>query len=234
MASRSVTSKVSTAATAVVATMFSALLILLGLWLYESYKSSVRRTEERATAAAKIVATNASWINALAVQALQRIDDTLGPDLGYATDKVRDINLAVADLPGQVQAYVVDRNGLTLLSTDPKIKPINITDRPYFHALKNGAKSYLSGLLVSRLNGEQIFAFSRRLERNGEFAGVAVVSFEGKVLKDVWESVALGDNSTVSFIRKDGELIARYPAPEGPLDMSKYVNSPEICRRLLS
>lgn len=213
---------VATAATAVIAVMFAALLILLGLWLHESYSSSVRRTEERATAAAKIVATNAAWIDALAWQALQRIDDSLGPDIGIATDTVRDINGAVADLPGGVQAYVVDRNGNTLYSTDPAIKPMNITDRPYFSELEKGAKTYVSDLLVSRLTGEQIFVFSRRLDRKGEFAGVATVAFQGKLLASVWETVDLGAGSTVGLIRRDGQLVARYPAPAGPLDMSKY------------
>lgn len=213
---------VATAATAVIAAMFAALFILLGLWLHESYSSSVRRTEERATAAAKIVATNAAWIDALAWQALQRIDDSLGTDIGIATDTVQDINDAVADLPGNVQAYVVDRNGNTLYSTDPAIKPMNITDRPYFSELAKGAKTHVSNLLVSRLTGEQIFVFSRRLDRNGEFAGVATVAFQGSVLAAVWETVELGAGSTVGIIRNDGQLVARYPAPAGPLDMSKY------------
>ncbi|RDL47912.1 putative sensor histidine kinase pdtaS [Ensifer sp. M14] len=216
------TPTVATAATAVIAAMFAALLILLGLWLHESYSASVRRIEERATAAAKIVATNVAWIDALAWQALQRIDDSLGPDIGIATDTVRDINGAVADLPGGVQAYVVDRNGNTLYSTDPAIKPMNITDRPYFSELARGATTHVSNLLVSRLTGEQIFVFSRRLDRKGEFAGVATVAFQGKVLAAVWETVDLGEGSTVGIIRRDGQLVARYPAPAGPLDMSKY------------
>lgn len=221
---RSLTVTVSRAATFVIAAMFAALVVLLSLWLYESYHAAIRRTEERAIAASKIVSTNASWINALSAQTLQRIDDALGPTLGIATDDVKNINEAVSNLPGQVQAYVVDRNGRTLLSTDPDIKPIDIRDREYFAAVEKGAKTFVSGLLVSRLNNQQIFVFSRRLERNGVFVGAAMVSFQGSdLLKDVWEAVSLGTNSTISMIRKDGELVARYPAPGGPLNMSKYV-----------
>ncbi|WP_105383547.1 sensor histidine kinase [Neorhizobium alkalisoli] len=220
--------KVATAATTVIAVMFTALLVLLGLWLNESYSSSVRRSGERATAASKIVATNASWINALAWQALQRIDDALGPDIGVATEAVRDINASVANLPGEVQAYVVDRNGDTLFSTDPAIKPVNITDRDYFSALAKGARTYVSSLLVSRLTGEQIFVFSRQLNRNGQFAGAAVVSFQGKLLEDVWKTADLGPGSTVGIIRRDGQLVARYPVPAGPVDMSGYVLFTEL------
>ena len=212
------------AAAMIIVAMFVSLLLMLGLWLNTSYKDAVRRTEERAIAASKIVASNVSLLDSLARQALQRIDLTLGEKIATpASAKVRNINEAVADLPGQVKAYVVDDKGLTLYSTDPMIKPISIVDRPYFSDLAKGAKQHVSSLLISRLNGEQIFAFSRRLERNGQFAGAAVVSFEVSVLANVWEAVDLGPNSTVSFVRADGQLVARYPLAEGPLDMSQYV-----------
>jgi two-component sensor histidine kinase len=212
------------AAAMIIVAMFVSLLLLLGLWLYTSYQDTMRRAEERAIAASKIVATNVALLDSLARQALQRIDETLGDRItpGVFT-KVRNINEAVADLPGQVKAYVVDSTGLTLYSTDPMIKPISIVDRPYFAELAKGAREHVSSLLISRINGHQIFAFSRRLERNGHFAGAAVVSFEVDVLASAWEAVDLGPDSTVSFARPDGQLVARYPLADGPLDMSKYI-----------
>ncbi|MBW0368001.1 sensor histidine kinase [Ensifer adhaerens] len=215
--------KLSTAANSIIVAMFGALVALLGLWIYESYQTSMRRAEERVVAASKIVSTNASWINALAVQTLQRIDDSLGPALGLASDEVKNLNEAVSNLPGKVQAYVVDRNGRTLFSTDPNIRPIDIRDREYFSAVAKGEPFHVSGLLVSRLNNKQIFVFSKRLERDGVFSGAAMVSFEAELLRDVWEAVSLGENSTVSMIRKDGELVARFPASDGPMNMSSYV-----------
>jgi two-component sensor histidine kinase len=220
------------AAAMIIVAMFVSLLLMLGLWLNTSYRDAVRRTEERAVAASRIVATNVSLLHSLARQALQRIDETLGDRIAPpASAKVPNINEAVADLPGQVKAYVVDGAGLTLYSTDPMVKPISIVDRPYFSDLAKGAKEHVSSLLISRLNGRQIFAFSRRLERNGRFAGAAVVSFEVEVLADVWEAVDLGPNSTVSFIRSDGQLVARYPLAEGPVDMSRYVLFTDYLRK---
>ncbi|WP_426131429.1 sensor histidine kinase [Pararhizobium sp. PWRC1-1] len=218
------TATVSKAATAVMGTMFVGLLLLLGLWLYESWSSAQQRTQDQAVAASKIVATNAKWIDALAWQALQRIDESLGSDVRVGDkSKVRDINEAVENLPGQVEAYVVDRDGTTLLSTDPTVKPVPITDRPYFAELKKGARQHVSSLLVSRQNGQQIFVFSRRIERNGAFAGAAMVSFEVDIFADILESADLGPDSTVGIIRRDGQLVARFPLASGPLDMSGYV-----------
>ena len=64
---------------------------------------------------------------------------------------------------------------------------------------------------------------SKRLMRGGAFAGAAIISFDVVLLRDTWESLGLDDISTVSLIRSDGQLVARYPLAEGPLDLSKYV-----------
>lgn len=166
----------------IIIAMFVSLLLMLGLWLNTSYRDAVRRTEERAIAASKIVASNVSLLDSLARQALQRIDETLGESLTpQASATVRNINEAVADLPGQVKAYVVDEKGSTLYSTDPMVKPINIVDRPYFSDLAKGAKQHISSLLISRLNGKQIFAFSRRLERTAALP--AAPSFPSRLVR---------------------------------------------------
>lgn len=212
------------AAATIIVAMFFSLILLLGLWLSSSYRDAIRRTEERAVAASKIVATNVSFLDSLAHQALQRIDEVLGDDIAQAApSQVRNIGEAVSNLPGQVRAYVVDRRGLTVYSTSPMARPIDIVDRPYFSELAKGARQYVSSLLVSRVTGKQTFVFSRRLERDGRFAGAAVVSFEVEMLAGIWEAVDLGPNSTVSFARSDGQLVARYPLADGPLDMSGYV-----------
>ena len=99
------------------------------------------------------------------------------------------ISDAIANLPGNVKAYVVAADGRTLFSTDPNVKPIDVRDREYFAALANGAYWYTSSLLVSRLDGTQIFVFSKRLERNKEFVGAAIISFDVVLLKEIWESL---------------------------------------------
>lgn len=202
--------------------VISAALVLLGLM--QAYDAAGRRADDRARAASQVVATNALWISELAKQALIRIDDAIGPSVQLdQNNTVRDIRQAVDTLPGTVKAYVVDARGDTVYSTDPEVKPINITDREYFSAVAAGKPWYLSSLLISRLNGEQIFVFSRRLERDGRFAGAAIISFDVSLLKEVWSSLDLTEVSTVSLIRDDGVLVARYPFAAAPLNMSEYV-----------
>lgn len=192
-------------------------------WGIQSYRNTVRSAEDRVVTSTHIVATHATWVNELGVQATRRIADAVRAphDPGYG-GTVRDITDAVEGLPGTVKAYVVDEHGRTLYSTDPDVKPIDITDRDYFVALKDGQTEYVSSLLISRLNNDRIFVFSRRLERDGAFAGAVTVSLSGDIMKPIWESVDLGGSFSVSFIRNDGKLVARYPTPDRELDMADH------------
>lgn len=186
-------------------------------------RDTERRAEDRALAASQVVSTNALWIWELSRQALGRIDEALGADMeANAAATATLISDAVGTLPGNVKAYVVAPDGRTLFSTDPNVKPIDVRDRDYFAALAGGEVFYVSPLLVSRLDGAQIFVFSKRLERDGQFAGAAIISFDVVMLKDVWDSLRLDGLSTVSLVRDDGQLVARYPFAEGPLDLSTY------------
>lgn len=213
-------SRIAGIATAVALIAF---LAILATWASQSYKSTISRAEDRVSASAKIVASHVSWIHQMAVQTLRRIDDSLrSADLTF-DGGIRDLKQATQGLPAGVLAYVVDRDGRTLYSTDPDIKSVDITDRDYFTAVKDGQLEYASSLLISRTNGSQIFVYSRRVIRDGEFAGAIMVAVPVEILRSIWETVDLGGNYTISFIRDDGMLVARYPLPKTTLDMSGYV-----------
>ena len=211
------------AATALIVILFGLFLTVLTLSILREQSDAQKRAEDRALAASQVVATNARWISELSRQALGRMDEALGPDIEHnAAATAALIREAVSSLPGNVKAYVVAADGRTLFSTDPNVKPIDIRDREYFSALADGAYWYTSSLLVSRLDNAQIFVFSKRLERDKEFVGAAIISFDVMILKEIWQSLELDDISTVSLIRDDGQLVARYPLASGPLDLSQY------------
>ncbi len=212
------------AAKALIIFLFALFVAMLVASLWRGWADAERRAEDRAVSAAQVVGINARWIAELSRQALLRIDDALGADIRQNAPATGDlIREAVSQLPGNVKSYVVAADGRTLFSTDPQVQPIDVRDRPYFAELEAGAYWYTSQLLVSRLNGDQIFVFSKRLQRQGEFAGAAILSFDVELLREVWFSLDLGQNSAVGFLRDDGQLVARYPLAEGPLDMSQDV-----------
>ena len=197
---------------------------LASSWAFQSYHATVKAAEDRVSTSSLVVATHAKWIYEFGAQATGRLVDLV--ESGRAPSRVgavQDIRSTLQGLPGTVQAYVVAADGTTLYSTDPNLKPIDIRDREYFKVLAAGREDYVSSLLISRLDGEQIFVFSRRFEEGGVFAGVVTVSLSTDLMKPIWEAVNLGGNFAVSFIREDGQLVARYPKPNAGLDMSGYV-----------
>ncbi|MHA6299049.1 sensor histidine kinase [Devosia sp. CAU 1758] len=178
------------------------------------------RLEERSQAAAQVVATNAGWVAQVADQTLRRLDAVLGPDLN--TDR-QVLQAAVEGLPAEIDVYVIDAGANTIFSTVPGAEAISVADRDYFIALNEGAEFYTSGLLVSRLTGENIFVRSKRVTRDGVFAGAIMVSFSDVLMQNFWSYLDLDPGSTVSLIRRDGMLMARYPGISEALDLSNHV-----------
>ncbi|KGF70430.1 hypothetical protein LL06_05710 [Hoeflea sp. BAL378] len=196
---------------------------IVGSLIYQGINEAGKRTEASAIAAAKAVQINTGWIVEVAAQALRRMDSALGrnalPNDASTLLSVRD---ALEGLPASAKAYIIRADGETLYTTDAAFKDIDIRDRDYFSVPASGQHFYTSSLLISRLDGSQIFTFSRRLERNGEFLGVAVISFGVDLLDELFASLDLGSGSAISILRSDGMLVARHPPAEGPLDLSNY------------
>lgn len=177
------------------------------------------RFEERSQAAAQVVATNAGWVAQVANQTLRRIDAVLGPSLNTNRDVLR---AAVEGLPDDLDVYIIDDNARTLFSTVPNADAVDVSDREYYTALRDGASTYTSGLLISRLTDQKIFVFSRRIVRDGRFAGAVVVSFSDDLMRTFWSYLDLEAGSTVSLVRRDGALMARYPSASEPVDLSGH------------
>lgn len=220
------------AAAALIVLLFLLFLAVLSLSIMREWRDTQTRASDRALAASQVVATNARWITELSRQALWRMDEALGPDIESDVDAtaalIRD---AIATLPGNVRAYVVGTEGRTLFSTLAEIKPVEVRDREYFSALEGGQTWYFSPLLVSRATGSQIFVISKRLMRGGRFVGAAIITFDVGVLRETWESLDFDDASAVSLVRNDGQMVARYPLIEGPLDLARHVLFTEHLRQ---
>jgi PAS domain S-box-containing protein len=210
-----------------VGAILALLLVLVGGTIYlrtASYFDTLHGAHDAAETSSQVVAANVGWAYETARQTLLRVDGALGPDItNPPLDATEQLKEALGTLPGSPKIYVVDVNGTTQLTTDEEFKPLDVRDREYFAAVADGTPFHISSLIVSRLNGEQIFVFSKRLERDGQFAGAAILSFNSGLLEGVWRSLRLDDKSTVGLLRDDGQLVSRYPLPTGPQDLSNYI-----------
>jgi two-component sensor histidine kinase len=208
-------------ATALVLAFLAFLLGGTAIILRNAYDAADEIARIRAISSAEVVAANFEWVGETSHQLLQRVDDFVGPNLdAMPANALGFLKEAVSTLPGSPKIYLVGADGRTRLTTDPDFKPIDIRDRDYFKAVADGAQTYISPMLVSRLNGEQIFAISKRVERNGVFVGAAIVSFNSHLIEKVWNSLRFDPTSTLSVAREDGLIVARFPLLGDAMDIS--------------
>jgi two-component sensor histidine kinase len=200
---------------AIVLTLF---LSIFAWFVWNAVGQTQQRFEDRSTATAQVVSTNAYWIAEVANQTLRRVDAALGPELSGSPD---DLLPAVEGLPALTEVYIIDATAQTIFSTVPGAAKVSVADREYFTALRDGASFYTSPLITSRLTGGHIFVFSKRILRNGQFAGAIMVSFPESVLEQLWHTLDLPEGSSISLVRRDGQLMARYPSTDGPVDLSQ-------------
>ena len=206
---REVRSREVRAASVAVAFVTLCIAVFAGIFAYFVFQAIGQtrlRLEERSQAAAQVVATNAGWVAQVANQTLRRIDAVLGPSL---TSDSAVLEAAVEGLPDDIDVYIIDADANTLFATVPGAASVNVADREYFTALRDGAPFYTSGLLVSRLTGENIFVFSKRITRNGDFAGAIMVSFSDALMQSFWSYLDL--DTGLGF---DSQIVVKVNAPE--------------------
>lgn len=191
---------------------------IFGYFLAIGIRQTEERLVERSSAAAQVVSSNAFWISEVAQQTLRRVDAALGPTM---SGSMADLGPVLEGLPSVTQVYIIDAEARTIYATVAGARAVSVADRDYFIAVRDGAPFYTSPRLVSRLTGERIFVFSKRVERAGQFAGAIMVSFPETLLEELWRNLDFEDTSTVSLVRDDGQLIARFPPTEAPVDLSQ-------------
>ncbi len=211
--------RATTVAIAFLILCIAAFVSVFAYYVIQAMGQTRTRLEERADAAAQVVATNAGWVAQVANQTLRRVDAAVGPEMLGDRETLR---AAVEGLPANVDVYIIDAQANTIFSTVPGAESINVADRDYFIALREGAPFYTSDMLVSRLTGENIFVFSKRMSRQGQFAGAIMVSFSDALVQTFWSSLDLDEGSTVSLVRRDGMLMARYPRVTEPVYLSQH------------
>lgn len=197
---------------------------LAGLFLWQGYRDAESRGEQRAAIAAHTVAAHLQWIVEASRQALRRVNDTLDfrPDL-WSPREIAGLDSLVSALPAGVQVRVFDAGGNEMISSSPRAGQINISDRPYFHELRDGADFVVSRLLTDRVTGISSFVIAQRLERERGFAGIAAIIVPSSLISEFWSSLDLGEDSSASIIRDDGWLVARHPPLAEGIDLSQHV-----------
>ncbi|WP_223216728.1 GGDEF domain-containing protein [Paraburkholderia phenoliruptrix] len=131
-------------------------------------------------------------------------------------------------------AYILGANGEVLASQSGEINPnIRFSDRDYFvvHQRNPAVGLYLSHPFHSRLrDGKLSIGLTRRInDKNGRFAGVALLAIRIEYFQRLLERISVGKQGSVFIAMNDGTLIAR--KPYSPSDIGTSIaKSPTFIR----
>ncbi|CRL50690.1 Phytochrome-like protein cph2 [Pseudomonas sp. URMO17WK12:I11] len=142
-------------------------------------------------------------------------------DLNQVSPQIRHLVLfdrsTTARFKGDI--LLLDKHGDVLADSsliDPK--PGNFADRDYFlaHAFNSDTGMFISRPFKPRCDcddsEEWRISFSRRISSStGEFLGVAVASMRLAYFEQLFNSLDIGNDSTLSIINDDGILLAQKP-----------------------
>jgi diguanylate cyclase (GGDEF)-like protein/PAS domain S-box-containing protein len=122
---------------------------------------------------------------------------------------------------GLVQLYAVsliDSNGrLINFSRFWPGPDLNVADRFFFKALKSDPQltSFISKPAHNRTDGALTLFLARKVSApNGEFLGLVLASVELSFFDKLFNSISLGQGSSIALYRKDGMLLTRFPQAE--------------------
>jgi len=141
--------------------------------------------------------------------------------------------------PFKGEVLLLDANG-TVIADSSTLQPTprNFANRDYFQVHTKDAQA---GLYISRpfkihCDCDQVWrmAFSRRVSGpNGEFAGVAVATMRLAYFDQLFNTVTIGNGSSVNLLNNQGFLLAQQPLLESDMidkDLSERPNFKRILR----
>jgi two-component system NtrC family sensor kinase len=224
-------------------TMLAASIVIpVALFSYASwinYRDTIAHADEQLTASLNILSEHASKVFQsvdLATTSVNAIvgdlsDEQIEARQGALHSQLNKLEKALATVDA---IFIADRNGRALVSSAifPLPPDTSVADRDYFQAqAERNAGTYVGAVLQSRATKERFFGVSRRRPADdGQFTGIIMISVVPKVFTEFYKQLAGDTSASFSLARKDGAILARYPAPPG--DVTHYGPNSEFVRSI--
>ena len=122
-----------------------------------------------------------------------------------------------ASIPESDGLRVIAANGDVLYATGQFIRDQNLADRDYFQQLKSHPEGGLviSKPLLGRIVARRGIMVARRVnDPDGSFAGIVYAPIQSEKLAEMFKIVSMRENSAVTLLNADYQVIARYPATD--------------------
>jgi two-component system NtrC family sensor kinase len=224
-------------------TMLAASIVIpVALFSYASwinYRDTIAHADEQLTASLNILSEHASKVFQsvdLATTSVNAIvgdlsDEQIEARQGALHSQLNKLEKALATVDA---IFIADRNGRALVSSAifPLPPDTSVADRDYFQAqAERNAGTYVGAVLQSRATKERFFGVSRRRPADdGQFTGIIMISVVPKVFTEFYKQLAGDTSASFSLARRDGAILARYPAPPG--DVTHYGPDSEFVRSI--
>ena len=202
-------------------------ILLFSATSWISYRNHFSEAADRLTRTAIIVAETASRVFETQELAIRQVDQMLNglsdADIQQQEEQLHNRVKFLTDTLNQIQDItVIGATGHGLLSAliYPVPRDLDVSDRDYFRVHQEATTppggTYVSDVVRGRVRGVPFFLMSRR--RTGpdtaSFAGVITVSADRKYFESYYSRVAALGFSTLVLARRDGPVLARYPAAD--------------------
>jgi diguanylate cyclase (GGDEF)-like protein len=110
-----------------------------------------------------------------------------------------------------LQISVIDKNGYLDASSLGMKERIFLGDREHFkvHTETRNSGLFISAPVFGRISKRWSIQFTRPIQRNGKFAGVAVISLSPDYLYKTLAALSLAPDDSIAIVRQSGEYLAR-------------------------
>ncbi|GEL42854.1 MULTISPECIES: sensor domain-containing diguanylate cyclase [Methylobacteriaceae] len=194
------------------------MLVVSGLMLLDLRRDAWDKAEQTSRNLLQVIerdiARNVELID-LTLQAVQ--DNLRAPGLGQLDAAMRQLVLfdRAASARDLGVMFVLDENG-DVVEDAGAVPPRkgNYTDRDYFQAHKANRHLglYAGRPIISRLTGERMINFSRRIDKpDGAFGGLVLGSLKLSYFGSLFDQIGLGEDGAINLYLKDGTRITRHP-----------------------
>jgi signal transduction histidine kinase/DNA-binding response OmpR family regulator len=106
---------------------------------------------------------------------------------------------------------------------------LDLADRDYFIELRDHPEIglFISVPVVARASGIWTFYIARRVNGpQGEFLGVVAGAIAVRYLEEFYKAISLEDSGSVTLLRRDGTILARFPVTESKMSERMPPTSP--------
>jgi two-component sensor histidine kinase len=196
---------------------------------WRDHQATRRETEEDLREIARLMEEHTRAALMVAAVQIGRIQDTLAPRLPRQAGSPADhqfLKRLSDELTFVDSAWIFDENA-NMRASSYVLPPegLNVRDRAYYTALRDGARTFVSPLIWGRLNRQPFVVVSRRLDDTaGNFAGGVEVALNSTYFTDFYRNLNPAPGAVFAIYKNDGELVMRSVLPPQQEVFPKPVN----------